>query len=149
MRLPPGVTGTVVEVRVFNRHGIEKDERALAIERDEIVRLSKDKDDETNILDRNVLAKLKDTLIGCELAKGGSGLKKGTKLNSDNIEKIERVDWWNFVLTSDKKMKEIEAMKAQYDQSKDAIENRFIDKVEKLQRGDDMLPGVMLSLIHI
>ena len=143
LRLPPGVTGTVVEVRVFNRHGIEKDERALAIERDEIVRLSKDKDDETNILDRNVLAKLKDTLIGCEIAKGGSGLKKGTKLSSDNIEKIERVDWWNFVLTSDKKMKEIEAMKAQYDQSKDAIENRFIDKVEKLQRGDDMLPGVM------
>ena len=143
LRLPPGVTGTVVEVRVFNRHGIEKDERALAIERDEIVRLSKDKDDETNILDRNVLAKLKDTLIGCEVAKGRSGLKKGTKINSDNIEKIERVDWWNFVLTSDKKMKEIEAMKAQYDQSKDAIENRFIDKVEKLQRGDDMLPGVM------
>ena len=143
LRLPPGVTGTVVEVRVFNRHGIEKDERALAIERDEIVRLSKDKDDETNILDRNVMAKLKDTLIGCEVAKGGSGLKKGTKLNSENIEKIERIDWWNFVLTSDKKMKEIEAMKAQYDQSKDAIENRFIDKVEKLQRGDDMLPGVM------
>ena len=143
LRLPPGVTGTVVEVRVFNRHGIEKDERALAIERDEIVRLSKDKDDETNILDRNVMAKLKDTLIGCEVAKGGSGLKKGTKLNSENIDKIERVDWWNFVLTSDKKMREIEAMKAQYDQSKDAIENRFIDKVEKLQRGDDMLPGVM------
>ena len=69
LRLPPGVTGTVVEVRVFNRHGIEKDERALAIERDEIVRLSKDKDDETNILDRNVLAKLKDTLIGCEDSK--------------------------------------------------------------------------------
>ena len=78
-----------------------------------------------------------------KIAKGGSELKKGTKLNSDNIEKIERVDWWNFVLTSDKKIEEIEAMKAQYDQSKDAIENRFIDKVEKLQRGDDMLPGVM------
>ena len=143
LRLPPGVTGTVVEVRVFNRHGIEKDERALAIERDEIVRLSKDKDDETNILDRNVLAKLKDTLIGCEIAKASSGLKKGAKINSDSLEKIERVDWWNFVLTSDKKMKEVEAMKAQYDQSKDAIDNRFIDKVEKLQRGDDMLPGVM------
>tara|TARA_Y100000591_G_scaffold332315_1_gene369178 strand:- start:4834 stop:8967 length:4134 start_codon:yes stop_codon:yes gene_type:complete len=143
LRLPPGVTGTVVEVRVFNRHGIEKDERALAIERDEIVRLSKDKDDETNILDRNVLAKLRDTLIGSEVAKGSSGIKKGTKINSENIEKVERADWWNFVLSSDKKMKEIEAMKAQYDQSKEAIENRFIDKVEKLQRGDDMLPGVM------
>ncbi len=143
LRLPPGVNGTVVEVRVFNRHGIEKDERALAIERDEIVRLSKDKDDETDILDRNVLAKLRDTLIGSELAKGSSGIKKGAKLSSNDVEKIDKTDWWNFALTSDKKMKEIEAMKAQYDQSKDAIENRFIDKVEKLQRGDDMLPGVM------
>ena len=75
-RLPPGVNGTVVEVRVFNRHGIEKDERALAIEREEIVRLSKDRDDEFNILDRNVMAKLHDTLIGCEISKASGGSKK-------------------------------------------------------------------------
>ena len=146
LRLPPGVNGTVVEVRVFNRHGIEKDERALAIEREEIVRLSKDRDDEFNILDRNVMAKLHDTLIGCEISKASGGLKKGTKINKDNLESTDRKDWWNFVLTNDKVMSEIDAMKTQYDQSRDAIENRFIDKVEKLQRGDDMLPGVMKTI---
>ena len=90
LRFPPGVTGTVVEVRVFNRHGIEKDERALAIERDEIVRLSKDKDDENKILDRNVLAKLRDTLIGSEVAKSSFGLKKGAKINSDTLKKLKK-----------------------------------------------------------
>ena len=143
LRLPPGVTGTVVEVRVFNRHGIEKDERALAIERDEIVRLSKDRDDEFNILDRNVMAKLRGTMLGCDIAKLSSGLKKGTKITSENIDKVDKKDWWNFVLSDDKKMAEIEAMKLQYDASKELIENRFVDKVDKLQRGDDMLPGVM------
>ena len=59
LRLPPGVNGTVVEVRVFNRHGVEKDERAMAIEREEIERLAKDRDDELQILDRNVYARLK------------------------------------------------------------------------------------------
>jgi DNA-directed RNA polymerase subunit beta len=70
LRLPPGVNGTVVEVRVFNRHGVEKDERAMAIEREEIERLAKDRDDELQILDRNVYARLKIALLGKEAAKG-------------------------------------------------------------------------------
>ena len=70
LRLPPGVSGTVVEVRVFNRHGVEKDERAMAIEREEIERLAKDRDDEMQILDRNVYARLKEALMGKEIAKG-------------------------------------------------------------------------------
>src|SRR5262245_49739465 len=70
LRLPPGVNGTVVEVRVFNRHGVEKDERAMAIEREEIERLAKDRDDEMQILDRNVYARLKVALLGKEAAKG-------------------------------------------------------------------------------
>ena len=64
LRLPPGVSGTIVEVRVFNRHGVDKDERAMAIEREEIERLAKDRDDELQILDRNVYARLKDTHHG-------------------------------------------------------------------------------------
>ncbi len=63
LRVPPGVTGTIVEVRVFNRHGVEKDERAMAIEREEIERLAKDRDDEQAILDRNVYGRLSDMLI--------------------------------------------------------------------------------------
>ncbi|MGH8020340.1 MAG: DNA-directed RNA polymerase subunit beta, partial [Opitutaceae bacterium] len=75
LRLPPGVNGTVVEVRVFNRHGVEKDERAMAIEREEIERLAKDRDDELAILDRNVYGRLKDVLMHKVVAKGPKGIK--------------------------------------------------------------------------
>ncbi|NOU07610.1 MAG: DNA-directed RNA polymerase subunit beta, partial [Hyphomicrobiaceae bacterium] len=78
LRLPPGVAGTVVEVRVFNRHGVEKDERAMAIEREEIERLAKDRDDEMQILDRNVYARLKGSLMGKVVSKGPKGARKGT-----------------------------------------------------------------------
>ena len=77
LRLPPGVNGTVVEVRVFNRHGVEKDERAMAIEREEIERLAKDRDDELQILDRNVYARLKVALLGKEAAKGPKECPQG------------------------------------------------------------------------
>src|SRR5471032_3313337 len=80
LRVPPGVQGTVVEVRVFNRHGVEKDERALAIEREEIQRLAKDRDDEQAILDRNVYARLSEILLGKKALSGPKGLKKGDTL---------------------------------------------------------------------
>src|SRR5271166_2928840 len=79
LRLPPGVAGTVVEVRVFNRHGVEKDERAMAIEREEIERLAKDKDDEKAILERSFAARLKELLIGKKAIAGPKGFKKDTK----------------------------------------------------------------------
>ena len=79
LRVPPGVQGTVVEVRVFNRHGVEKDERALAIEREEIERLAKDRDDEQAILDRNVYGRLAELLEGRQGIAGPKGFKKDCK----------------------------------------------------------------------
>jgi DNA-directed RNA polymerase subunit beta len=76
LRLPPGVAGTVVEVRVFNRHGVDKDERAMAIEREEIERLAKDRDDEQAILDRNVYGRLAEMLMGKQAFAGPKGFKK-------------------------------------------------------------------------
>ena len=77
LRVPPGVQGTVVEVRVFNRHGVEKDERALAIEREEIERLAKDRDDEQAILDRNVYGRLAELLENRQGIAGPEGLQEG------------------------------------------------------------------------
>ena len=71
-----------MEVRVFNRHGVDKDERAMAIEREEIERLAKDRDDELQILDRNVYGRLRDILLGKEVARGPKGLRKGTQINA-------------------------------------------------------------------
>jgi DNA-directed RNA polymerase subunit beta len=143
LRVPPGVQGTIVEVRVFNRHGVEKDERAQAIEREEIERLAKDRDDEQAILDRNVYARLADILIGKRALSGPKGFKKDQILTRALIEEHPRSQWWTFALESDPTMTEIEAMRRQYDESKKSLESRFLDKVEKLQRGDELPPGVM------
>ena len=143
LRLPPGVTGTIVEVRVFNRHGVEKDERAMAIEREEIERLAKDRDDEMQILDRNVYARLRDTLMGKEVAKGPKGARKGTKIDDTILDDIPRSQWWEIGLANEKAQAEVEAINKQYEEAKKSLERRFVDKVDKLQRGDELPPGVM------
>ena len=118
LRLPPGVNGTVVEVRVFNRHGVDKDERAMAIEREEIERLAKDRDDELQILDRNVYARLKTALIGKEAAKGPKGARKGTTLNDEVLNEIPRSQWWEIGLSDEAAMAEVEAIGKQYEDAK-------------------------------
>ncbi len=143
LRVPPGVQGTIVEVRVFNRHGVDKDERALAIEREEIERLAKDRDDEQAILDRNVYNRLADLLEGRQGIAGPKGFKKDTKITRAVLEEYPKSQWWLFASPNDKLMAEIEAMRKQYDESKKGLEQRFLDKVEKLQRGDELPPGVM------
>jgi DNA-directed RNA polymerase subunit beta len=143
LRVPPGVQGTVVEVRVFNRHGVEKDERAQAIEREEIERLAKDRDDELAILDRNVYARLMDILAGKKATAGPKGFKRDTLLGKEVFDEHPRSQWWMFAVDDDQTMAELEAMRKQYDEAKKGLENRFLDKVEKLQRGDELPPGVM------
>ncbi|HEY6630468.1 MAG TPA: DNA-directed RNA polymerase subunit beta, partial [Rhizobiaceae bacterium] len=143
LRVPPGVQGTIVEVRVFNRHGVDKDERALAIEREEIERLAKDRDDEQAILDRNVYGRLAELLENRQGIAGPKGFKKDTKITRAVLEEYPKSQWWMFASPNDKLMAEIEAMRKQYDESKKGLEQRFLDKVEKLQRGDELPPGVM------
>jgi DNA-directed RNA polymerase subunit beta len=143
LRLPPGVTGTVVEVRVFNRHGIDKDERAMAIEREEIERLAKDRDDEIGILDRNVYGRLAEILLGKQIASGPKGMEADAKVTQADLDELSRGQWWQIALKNEKAQAEVEALKKQYDESKERLEARFADKVDKLQRGDELPPGVM------
>jgi DNA-directed RNA polymerase subunit beta len=143
LKLPPGVSGTVVEVRVFNRHGVEKDERAMAIEREEIERLAKDRDDELAILDRNVYGRLKDVLMHKVVAKGPKNIKKDSKITEALLDEVARSHWWEIALKNEKAMAEVEAIRRQYEEAKKGLEQRFVDKVDKLQRGDELPPGVM------
>src|SRR5437868_12973380 len=94
LRVPPGVQGTVVEVRVFNRHGVEKDERALAIEREEIERLAKDRDDEQAILDRNVYGRLAEMLENKQGLAGPKGFRKDSKITKAVLDEHPRSQWW-------------------------------------------------------
>ena len=143
LRVPPGVQGTIVEVRVFNRHGVDKDERAQAIEREEIERLAKDRDDELAILDRNVYARVADLIDGKTALSGPKGFKKDSKVDRSALESYPRSQWWTFAVDDDAVMTSLEAMRKQYDDAKKSLEQRFLDKVEKLQRGDELPPGVM------
>ena len=142
LRLPPGVTGTVVEVRVFNRHGVDKDERALAIERAEIERLGKDRDDEFAILNRNIQGRLRELLIGKSAVSGPKGLGRG-EISADKLDEISPGLWWQIALDDEKAMGELEAMRRQFDEARKRLDRRFEDKVDKLQRGDELPPGVM------
>ena len=142
LRLPPGVAGTIVEVRVFNRHGVDKDERALAIEREEIDRLGKDRDDEFTILNRNISARLREVLIGKTAVSGPKGLGRG-EITAEKLAEISTGLWWQIALDDEKAMGELEAMRRQFDDARKRLDRRFEDKVDKLQRGDELPPGVM------
>ncbi|GGD10376.1 DNA-directed RNA polymerase subunit beta [Pyruvatibacter mobilis] len=143
LKLPPGVAGTVVEVRVFNRHGVDKDERALAIEREEIERLAKDRDDELAILERNIYGRLEEMLLNKQVASGPNDMAADSKVTQAVLDDLTKGQWWQIALKNDKAMADIEALKKQYDDGKKRLDARFEDKVEKLQRGDELPPGVM------
>ena len=143
LRAKPGDAGTVVEVRVFNRHGVEKDERALQIEREEVEQLARDRDDELAILDRNIYARLKDMILGKTAVKGPKGVKPKSKIDEELLESLSRGLWWQLALDDDKEAAAMEALNSQYDAQKRALDARFEDKVDKVRRGDDLPPGVM------
>ena len=143
LRLPPGVAGTIVDVRVFNRHGIDKDERALAIEREEIERLKKDSDDERNILNRATWSRLREMLLGQVATATPKGLKKGAEIDADLLDSVDRHEWWKFAVADDKVQGDLEAVKGQYDEAVKRIKDKFEDRREKLERGDELPPGVL------
>jgi DNA-directed RNA polymerase subunit beta len=143
LKLPPGVAGTVVEVRVFNRHGIDKDERALQIEREEIERLEKDAADERAILDRATYSRLKNVLLGQMAAAAPKGVKKGAAIDEALLEEQPKREWWKFGVADDAVQADLEALKSQWDEAQASITARLDDKKSKLQSGDEMPPGVL------
>jgi DNA-directed RNA polymerase subunit beta len=143
LKLPPGVSGTVVDVRVFSRRGVDKDERAMAIERAEIERLAKDRDDEKAIQERSFLNRLREKLLGRKAAGGFKGIKAGTPIDEALLAEHPRGAWRHIAVQDDAVMAEIETLKREFDAAVQRLQARFDSKVEKLQRGDELPPGVM------
>jgi len=143
LKLPPGVTGTVVDVRVFSRRGVDKDERAMAIERAEIERLAKDRDDEKAIQERSFLNRLREKLLGRKASGGFKGIKAGTPIDEEVLAEHPRGAWRHIGVQDDAVMAEIETLKREFDAAVGRLQARFDSKVEKLQRGDELPPGVM------
>ena len=143
LRVKPGDYGTVVEVRVFNRHGVEKDERALQIEREEVERLARDRDDELVILDRNIYARLRSIISGKIAVKGPKGISANSEITDDLLDSLSKGQWWQLALAEEADAQVVEALNEQYEAQKRTLDARFDDKVEKVRRGDDLPPGVM------
>ncbi len=143
LRLPPGVAGTVVEVRVFNRHGIEIDDRTRAIQNEEIERLRKDSQDERAILNRATYNRLRDMLVGQTASAAPKGVKKGSEITEDLLDGIDRHEWFKFAVADDNRQAQLEAVKTQYDEAVKGIDHKFEDRKEKLERGDELAPGVL------
>ena len=143
LRVPPGVEGTIVDVQVFNRRGVEKDERALQIEAQEIDRLAKDRDAEKQIITTSYINRMKAFLKGAKLSKTVEDIKKNTVLDNKVLDGLSHKAIKSIVVADDAVMAKIEKLNASYDERIEKIDARFENKVEKVQRGDEMLPGVL------
>ena len=143
LRVPPGGAGTVVEVRVFSRRGLEKDERARAIERAEIERLAKDRDDEQAILEGGYTSRMHSLLKGQKVAIGPKDVATNALLTEELLDEMSRNQLSQIAVQDDKVQKSVEAQNANFDQAIKSLDGRFSDKVDKLQRGDELMPGVM------
>ena len=143
LKLPPGVAGTIVEVRVFSRRGVEKDERALAIEREEIERLAKDRDDEKAILERNVSTRLRDLLMHQTAVSGPKQAKSGVRITKAILDELTLRQTMQVAVKNEKVQGQLEDIRKQFDRGESDLQHRFENKVDKLQRGDELPPGVM------
>ncbi|MEK9531855.1 MAG: DNA-directed RNA polymerase subunit beta, partial [Alphaproteobacteria bacterium] len=143
LRVPPGGAGTVVEVRVFSRRGLEKDERARAIERAEIERLAKDRDDEENVLERGFASRMHSILEGQIVAAGPASVNVNDKLTKEILSELRNTGLRQIAVQDDNVQKSVEAQVTDFENSIKRLDGRFSDKVDKLQRGDELMPGVM------
>ena len=143
LRVPPGGAGTIVEVRVFSRRGLEKDERARAIERAEIERLAKDRDDEQAILEGGFVSRMHSLLVGQTVASGPREMKGGTVIKAEALEALPKSALSQIAVKDASVQKAVEAQVHDFEQSIKRLDGKFSDKVDKLQRGDELMPGVM------
>jgi len=143
LKMPPGSNGIVVDVRVFNRHGIEKDERSNAIERSEIESVQEDKLVEEEILGRNIKIRVQEIIADKKLKSSFKNIKSGSKITMDNISNLNLNDYWKLSFENEQINKDLQIIKEQYNKVKEDIKYRFEDKVQKIQQGDDLLPNVL------
>jgi len=142
LRVPTGTKGTVIDVQVFTRDGVERDTRALAIEKEQLDEIRKDLQEEFRIVETATFERLASALDG-QTVEGGAGLKKGTALSADILAGIERGQWFKLRMTEDALNEQLERAQAYLVDRRKLLDEKFEDKKRKLQQGDDLAPGVL------
>ena len=143
LKMPPGSNGIVVDVRVFNRFGIEKDERSIAIEKNLIESIQEDKTVEEEILQRNIKIRAQEIINNKKLNKDYSKIKSNTKITPEDLNNLNLSDYWKMSFSEEQTNNDLLTLKLQYSKVKKDIEARFNDKVDKIQQGDELLPNVL------
>lgn len=142
LRVPPGMDGTVIDVQVFTRDGIEKDKRARQIEESEIKRVKKDFDDQFRILEAAIYMRLRSQIVG-KVVNGGAGLKKGDVITDAFLDGLKKADWFALRMKDEDASEAIERAQKQIQAHEKEFERRFADKRGKITAGDDLAPGVL------
>jgi len=142
LRVPSSVKGTVIDVQVFTRDGLEKDQRALEIEGMQLAKVRKDIDDEYRIVETATFARLRKALLG-QPVSGGPKLKKGDVLNDEYLDGLKHDDWFKLRLIDDKLSEQLEKAGVQLVERKAALDEYFADKKRKITQGDNLAPGVL------
>jgi len=142
LRVPPGMDGTVIDVQVFTRDGIEKDKRARQIEESEIKRVKKDFDDQFRILEAAIYMRLRSQIVG-KVVNGGAGLKKGDVISDAYLDGLKKADWFVLRMKDEDASEAIERAQKQIQAHEKEFERRFADKRGKITAGDDLAPGVL------
>ncbi|MCY4641986.1 MAG: DNA-directed RNA polymerase subunit beta [Gammaproteobacteria bacterium] len=143
LRVPSGMEGTVIDVRVFTRDGVSKDKRALQIEEAEIDQVRKDLNDQLRIYEDDIYSRV-ERLIANEVAEGGpDGLKAGTKINKAYLESVGRERWFEIRIRAEQVHSQLEKLSNQLREQRESFEQRLEEKREKITAGDDLAPGVL------
>ena len=142
LRVSSGADGTVIDVHVFTRDGIEKDGRAESIEESQLAEIQKDIDDELKILEQAALSRLESILVGKKVASG-KGLKKGSTIKTSDLEEIPEDDWFKVRLDNENANKQIENIAKSLKEYKEDLDIAFGKRKSKVTDGDDLAPGVL------
>ncbi|MEK7734554.1 MAG: DNA-directed RNA polymerase subunit beta, partial [Pseudomonadota bacterium] len=143
LRVPQGISGTVIDVQVFTREGIEKDARAKSIEEMDMARIKKDLDDQYRIVENDAFDRLEKLLTGKTAAGGPAGLKDGDRLTKSYLEELPRHKWFDIRLKNEEASQSVEQSRAYLARQKDTFAQKFTEKKAKLTSGDDLAPGVL------
>jgi DNA-directed RNA polymerase subunit beta len=143
LRVPSGMDGTVIDVQVFTRDGVEKDDRAISIEKEQLRHVRKDLDDQLRIVENAIFQRLENGLVGKPAVKGPAGLKKGSKVTSEYLAGLDNEDWFKIRMSNDEVNELLEQMADQLKEQRKGFDARFEEKKGKITRGDDLAPGVL------
>jgi DNA-directed RNA polymerase subunit beta len=143
LRVPPGMDGTVIDVRVFTRDGVEKDSRALSIEKAELERVRKDLADQQRILEDDLFLRVRGMLEGKTAEAGPKKLKPGTAIDQAYLADLPREQWFEIRLKDEEANAQLETVSERMKAQRKNFEKRFEEKKAKITAGDDLAPGVL------